>query len=460
MYSVDFDNINSLHIHFIGIGGISMSGLAKLLLFKGAKVSGSDRAVSDLTEELEKEGALICYDQSRGFIPDETDAVVATAAIADDNPEILTAKSRDIPIMTRAELLGQIMKLYELPISIAGTHGKTTTTSMLTQILLDSDCDPTSSIGGILPSIGGNFRIGSDRYFVMEACEYTNSFLSFFPKIAVILNIDADHLDFFKDLSQIRASFRAFARLLPDDGVLIINGHTENPDEITDGLKCRVMTFGIGEGFDVSASDITFDETGHPSFVADIGGSKERFTLSVPGEHNVLNACAAIAAAFILGIPFDSMRTALKSFSGTDRRFEFKGRKNGFSIIDDYAHHPTEIKATLTAAKKYPHKKIRVVFQPHTYSRTKALLDDFADALSLADEVILADIYAARETDNLGISSLSLKEKLDKMGVSCCYYPSFEEIEKYILENCINGDLLITMGAGNVVKIGEDLLKD
>ncbi len=459
MYNVDFDNISSLSVHFTGIGGISMSGLAKLLMFKGAKVSGSDRAPSELTKELEDGGARICYDQSLGFIPDDTDVVVATAAISADNPEIMTAKSRNIPIMTRAELLGQVMKQYELPLAVAGTHGKTTTTSMITQILLDSGYDPTSSIGGILPSIGGNFRIGSDRYFVMEACEYTNSFLSFFPKIAVILNIDADHLDFFRDIDDIRHSFTSFAKLLPDDGTLIINGQIPDLKEITKELTCKVLTFGIGEGFDVSASGITYDELGHPSFTADFEGKKEDFSLSVPGEHNVSNACAAIAAARLLDVPFDDIRKALKSFSGTDRRFEFKGKKNGFTIIDDYAHHPTEIKATLTAAEKYPHNKIWCVFQPHTYSRTKALLNEFAKALSLADEVILADIYAARETDTLGISSLTLAEKLDEAGVSCRYLPSFEEIEKFILENCINGDLLITMGAGNVVKIGEDLLK-
>ncbi|MBR5375789.1 MAG: UDP-N-acetylmuramate--L-alanine ligase [Lachnospiraceae bacterium] len=458
MYNVDFDNISSLHIHFIGIGGISMSGLAKLLLFKGAKVSGSDRAGSELTKELEEKGAKICYDQSMGYIPEGTDAVVATAAIAQDNPEILTAKSRNIPIMTRAELLGQVMKLYELPVAVAGTHGKTTTTSMLTQILLDCDCDPTSSIGGILPSIGGNFRIGSDRYFVMEACEYTNSFLSFFPKIAVILNIDADHLDFFKDLADIRRSFKAFAGLLPDDGTLIINGGIDELQEITEGLRCRIITFGAGES-DVSAEDITYDEQGHPSFSVMLDGKKESFSLSVPGEHNVYNACAAIAAARLLEVPVDRIRASLKSFSGTGRRFEYKGKLDGVTIIDDYAHHPSEIRATLLAAGRYPHNKIRCVFQPHTYSRTKFLMDGFADALSLADEVILADIYAARETDDLGISSLTLKEKLDKMGVSCRYFPSFEEIEKYIRENCINGDLLITMGAGNVVKIGEDLLQ-
>ncbi len=458
MYTVDFNDIKNLHIHFIGIGGISMSGLAELLLSKGAFVSGSDSKSSSLTLELEKKGAVIGYPQKADNIPAGTDLAVATAAIREDNPELMAVKERNIPLLTRAELLGQVMKLYELPVAVAGTHGKTTTTSMLTQIMLDSGSNPTASIGGILPSIGGNFRIGSDKYFIMEACEYTNSFLSFFPKIALILNIDADHLDFFKDIEDIRSSFAAFARLLPDDGILIINKDIDRVEEITKDLKCRVVTFGDDPLSDYRPEDITFDDHGMPSFVLRSKGSERSYSLSVPGRHNVYNACAAIAAAELMDIPYEEIKPALAGFSGTDRRFQIKGELKGFTIIDDYAHHPTEIKATLNAARSYPHNKIWCVFQPHTYSRTKLLMDEFADALSLADEVILADIYAAREKDDLGISSLTLKEKLDALNVSCHYFPSFGEIEDFIKKNCINGDLLITMGAGNVVTIGEELL--
>ena len=303
--------------------------------------------------------------------------------------------------------------------------------------------------------------MGSSEHFVTEACEYTNSFLSFFPKISIILNIEEDHLDFFKDIDDIRHSFHAFASLLPEDGTLIINGDIERYEEITQGLSCQVITYGSSPDFDYSPSRITYDDLGHPTFHLMRKALKkdESFSLHVPGEHNVYNAMAAIALADLLGISDEVTKKALLTFEGTDRRFEYKGEVNGVTIIDDYAHHPTEITATLTAAGNYPHKKLWCVFQPHTYTRTKAFLQDFAKALSLADEVVLADIYAAREKDTLGISSRTLQAEIEKLGHSCHYFPSFEEIEKFLLENCTKDDLLITMGAGDVVKIGENLLK-
>jgi len=459
MYDLDLNNAENLHIHFIGIGGISMSGLAELMLFLKASVSGSDSLSTPLTQKLSQKGAKIFYPQKAENIPDETDLVVMTAAIHPDNPELAEAKRRKIPVLTRAEFLGQVMKRYKLPIAVAGTHGKTTTTSMLTQILLGADADPTASIGGILPSINGNFRIGSDDYFVLEACEYTNSFLSFFPKMAVILNIDADHLDFFKDLEDIRSSFKKFASLLPQDGTLIINRDIPRLDEITEGLKCRIVTFGSGRDADFYPEDISYDDKGLPQFTLIHKNNKTDIRLSVPGEHNVFNACAAAAAASLVGMDEATIKQGLYDFSGTGRRFEHKGTLNGVMIVDDYAHHPTEIKATLATAKKVPHRKLYVVFQPHTYSRTKALLSEFAEALSMADEVILTDIYAARESDNLGISSADLKKKLDFLNTPCICISSFEDIKKYIREKCFNGDLLITMGAGNVVKIGDELLE-
>ena len=458
MYDLDLNKAENLHIHFIGIGGISMSGLAELMLFLKASVSGSDSMSTPLTQALSQKGAQIFYPQKAENIPPDTDLVVMTAAIHADNPELKEAKKRNIPVLTRAEFLGQVMKRYDLPIAVAGTHGKTTTTSMLTQILLGADADPTASIGGILPSINGNFRIGSDKFFVLEACEYTNSFLSFFPKMAVILNIDADHLDFFKDIEDIRSSFKKFASHLPTDGTLVINRDIPRLEEITEGLSCKVVTFGSGNDADFYPVDISYDDNGLPEFTLVHKDEKTDLRLSVPGEHNVYNACAASAAATILGIDQTSIKKGLSEFSGTGRRFEHKGTINGITVIDDYAHHPTEIKATLNTAKKVPHKRLFVVFQPHTYSRTKALLSEFAEALSLADEVILTDIYAARESDNLGISSADLKKKLDFLNTPAICISSFEDIKKYILENCFNGDLLITMGAGNVVKIGDELL--
>ena len=331
---------------------------------------------------------------------------------------------------------------------------------MISEILLRAGVDPTLSIGGMLKSIGGNIRVGGNQCFVTEACEYTNSFLSFFPTIGLILNIEEDHLDFFKDLADIRRSFRKFAELIPSDGCLIINADIPDYDEITKGLSCRVITYSVdGAAADYRPSDIRYDSFGHPSFVLhDSTGGTETFSLKVPGIHNVSNAMASIALADYLSVSRQVTAEALQDFSGTDRRFEYKGSIGGVTVIDDYAHHPTEITATLSAAQNYPHKTLWCVFQPHTYSRTKAFLKDFAKALSLADKVVLADIYAARETDTLGISSEDLQREIRALGHECYYFPSFDEIENFLLEKCINGDMLITMGAGDVHKIGENLL--
>lgn len=458
MYHIDFKK--PIHIHFIGIGGISMSGLAEVLLQEGFCISGSDNQESALTRHLADAGAIIHIGQKAENITDDISLVVYTAAIHEDNEEFRAAKEKGVPMLTRAELLGQMMKNYKEPIAVSGTHGKTTTTSMLTHILLAGDTDPTVSVGGILHAIGGNIRVGHSDIFVTEACEYTNSFLHFFPKTGIILNIEEDHLDFFKDIDDIRNSFRKFAELLPSDGTLIINGEIENRHEITKDCVCRIVTFGLAKDMDFSASDIAFDEKGNVSFhLFEHGKDCGRIRLSVPGEHNVQNALSAIAAARSLGVSLDDIQKGLLSFEGTNRRFEYKGCKNGFTIVDDYAHHPTEITATLQAAKHYPHKSLWCVFQPHTYSRTKSLFDDFVNTLSLAEHVIVADIYAARETDTLGVSSEQLANALKAKGCDAYYFPSFEKIETFLLEHVHPQDLLITMGAGNVVTIGEELLK-
>ena len=458
MYQINFKN--PIHIYFIGIGGISMSGLAEILLSEGFRISGSDRSASELTRRLEKLGATVYYGQRKENITPDIDLVVYTSAIKEDNPEMIATGKLGIASLTRAQLLGQMMKNYKTPIAVSGTHGKTTTTSMISQILLDNDDDPTLSIGGIYKPIGGNIRVGNSDRFVTEACEYTNSFLSFYPKIGIILNIEEDHLDFFKDIEDIRNSFHEFARLIPDDGALIINGDIDRCEELTADLACKVITYGSSSDFDYYPRSITYDDSGCPSFhLMRNGGKEEAFSLRVPGEHNVYNAMASIALADLLGISDEIIAKALLHYGGTDRRFEYKGKVNGFTIIDDYAHHPTEIKATLLAAKNYPHRTTWCVFQPHTYTRTKAFLEDFAKALSLSDEIILADIYAAREKDTLGISSQTLQTEIEKLGHRCYYFPSFEEIQKFILTNCTKDDLLITMGAGDVVKIGENLLQ-
>ena len=458
MYKIDFKK--PLHVHFIGIGGISMSGLAEILLKENFTISGSDSKESSLTDHLTKLGATIFFPQKAENIIEGIDVVVYTAAIHEDNPEFAEARKQNLPMLSRAELLGQLMTNYKTPIAISGTHGKTTTTSMLSHILLEAETDPTISVGGILNAIGGNIRVGNSDVFVTEACEYTNSFLSFLPKISIILNVEEDHMDFFKDIDDIRSSFHKFASLLPEDGALIVNKNIDSLSSITDGLSCKIITYSETQEADYQAKNITFDELGNGSFdLIKYGTPMGRITLSVAGTHNVSNALSTIAVADRLDIPLETIQKGIRSFTGTVRRFQYKGEKNGFTIIDDYAHHPTEIRATLTSARNYPHKDIWCIFQPHTYTRTKAFFHEFAEALSLADHVILADIYAARETDTLGMTSEALAEELKSLGADAYYLPSFEAIENFVLEKVIHGDLLITMGAGDVVNIGESLLK-
>lgn len=447
--------------YFIGIGGISMSGFAELLLDAGFTVKGSDANKSKITEHLTSLGIEVFYGQKAENISSDIDFVVYTAAIHPDNPEFQAAKALSLPMMERAEMVGQVMKNYPNAIAVSGTHGKTTTTSMLSHIFLAAEKDPTISVGGILNAIHGNIRIGHSENFITEACEYTNSFLKFHPTAGIILNVEADHLDFFKDLDDIRRSFHAFAELLPKDGVLVINSDIEKADTITKDIACPIITFGLDNDADYMAGDIQFNENGCGSFALLRNGkpTDQRIQLAVVGRHNVANALSAIAIAEYYGIPMDTIQQGLLAFVGTERRFEQKGSFRGVTVIDDYAHHPTEIKATLTAAQKFPHKHLWCVFQPHTYSRTKALLTDFAEALSLAENVILADIYAAREADPGDISSRTLQEEMKKRGKEAHYFSDFEDIKKFLQKNCIDGDLLITMGAGNIVTIGEDLIE-
>ncbi|MBR3644868.1 MAG: UDP-N-acetylmuramate--L-alanine ligase [Lachnospiraceae bacterium] len=458
MYKLDFNTPAKLH--FTGIGGISMSALAEIMLSKNFTVTGSDNKESDMTRHLEQAGATVYIGQRASNVADDVDVLIYTAAVKQDNPELVQAKEKNIPLLTRAEFLGQMMKNYNTAIGVAGTHGKTTTTSLLSQIMLEADLDPTILVGGIMPTISGNTRIGHSDKMITEACEYTNSFLSFAPSIGIILNVAEDHLDFFKDINDIRNSFKKYAELIPADGLLVINGDIDNVNFFTDGLSCNVLTVGKDAGTnDFSATNISFNDFACPSFdLIFRGENKGRVTLNVTGIHNVYNSLAAIATAYFLGVDFDTTVAALSHCSGAERRFQFKGKVGNVTIIDDYAHHPDEIKATLTTAKNYPHKTTWCVFQPHTYTRTKALMNEFADALSLADKVVLADIYAARETDTLGISSQTLQKKIQESGHEAYYFSSFDEIENFLLKNCIDNDMVITMGAGDVYKIGEKLL--
>ena len=399
MYNLDFNT--PANLHFTGIGGISMSALAEIMISRGFTVTGSDSHESKITDHLESLGAKIFYNQVAGNISSNIDVLIYTAAIKQDNPELVKAKELGIPLLTRAEFLGQIMLNYPMAIGVSGTHGKTTTTSMLSQIMLEGNTDPTILVGGIMPAIHGNTRVGHSDKLITEACEYTNSFLSFKPNMAIILNVAADHLDFFKDLDDIRHSFRKFAELVPDDGFLVINSDIDNLEYFTDGLKCKVITVGSDPAkSDYSAANIEFDQFAKGSYDLVVNGEKSfHVALNVTGEHNIYNSLAAIAAAHAMGISDENIKAGLTQYGGTDRRFQYKGKVGDVTIIDDYAHHPDEITATIKTAKHYPHKKMWVVFQPHTYSRTKSLLPEFGKALKEADAVVLADIYAAREKD-------------------------------------------------------------
>ncbi len=457
MYKVDFTK--PIHVHFIGIGGISMSGLAEILIKEGFKITGSDMKASEITRTLEDMGAFVYIGQRASNIDDKPDLVVYTAAIHQDNEEFKACVDAGVPMLTRAELLGQIMDNYKFSVAVSGTHGKTTTTSMLSHIFIEADVDPTISVGGMLDAIGGNIRVGHSEYFVTEACEYTNSYHKFFPDTSIILNVDADHLDFFKDIDEIIESFHTFAGNLKDTGTLVVNGDMDSFDKVTKDLGCSIITFGESDKNDYYPTDIETDDHGHISFTTvRKGKALGKVSLNAGGVHNVTNALSSIAVAIHYGIDFDTCVAGLASFAGAKRRFEKKGERMGVTVIDDYAHHPTEIKASLTAAKKCEYNTLWCVFQPHTYTRTKALLPEFAEALSLADRVVLADIYPARETDTLGISSETLAKEIQALGHNACYFDSFEKIEKFLQENCIHGDLLITMGAGDVVNIGEQLL--
>ena len=459
MYKIDFNN--KIHVHFIGIGGISMSGLAEILLGAGFTISGSDRDSSDLTKHLEALGAKISYPQAAANITEDIDLIVYTAAIREDNPEFAAAVASKKPMLTRAELLGEIMENYSRSITVSGTHGKTTTTSMISQILLETADDPTISVGGILDAIHSNVHVGDSDVFITEACEYTNSYHSFFPKYNIILNVEADHLDFFKNLENVRASFKKFAGNTSDNGILIINNDIDDVKYFTEGLKCKIITYSLNGNCDIYPTNISYNEKGFASFTPVFNGKElEQVSLNVPGDHNISNALAAIALTMEMGISYDCIKTGLKKFGGAHRRFELKGTYKGATVVDDYAHHPTEISASLAAAANYPHNRVIVCFQPHTYTRTLSFLDDFASSLSKADVVLLADIYAAREPDIYGVSSKDIADRIEKLGTEVHYLGSFEACEKYLSKNLLNNDLLITMGAGDVYLVGEHLLSE
>lgn len=452
----DFENYMSpgRRGHLVGIGGVSMSSLAEVLYDIGLNISGSDTIDSKNVEELRALGIPVSIGHDAANITDDIDFVIRTAACHDDNPEILAAHEKDIPVFERTQAWGAISKDYNNALCISGTHGKTTTTSMCTHILMAAEKDPTVMIGGTLPLLNSGHRIGRGNTIIMESCEYYNSFLSFFPTIAVILNIEADHLDFFKDLEEVKRSFRIFASKVPEDGYVVANLDDANTMDAIKGIRRKVITFGLTDEADVYAENVRYSGTTTEFDIYYKGRLFTDVTLHVPGKHNVSNALAAAASSICLGIRPNAVKYGLAGFNGAGRRFEFKGRYNGADVYDDYAHHPGELKALINSAESLGYKRMIVVFQPHTYSRTAALFDDFVEQLKRPDVVLLAEIFAAREKNTIGISSASLADRLDNAE----FYPDFASIEAKLREMASPGDIIFTVGAGDVYKIGEALI--
>ncbi len=442
---------NAKRLHFVGIGGISMSSLAAITSFKGYSVSGSDRTETPITERLSASGVKISYSHKAENVIGAS-LVVYTAAVHFDNPELDYAIKNDIPICSRADYLGWLMSEYEERLGVAGTHGKSTVTSMLSEIFLAALLEPTIVSGAELSDIGGAYYIGKNEYFIFEACEYCDSFLSFRPTTAVITNIEYDHADYFKDMEQLITSFEKYLSFAKRG---IISSDDEEAQPLKNNFKGELITYGIENDADYLAKNITF-ECGYATF--DIVKSGEKLTsvkLSVPGKHNVLNALAAAATAFSYGVSPDAVSRGLEKFRGAARRFEYMGKaKNGALIYNDYAHHPSEISATLSAAKAFG-KRVVTVFQPHTYSRTASLWDGFVGSFGDSDLTVFADIYAAREVNTYGVSSNVLSEAV-KNGI---YLSSFEEISDYIKKNCDESDIVMILGAGDIVKVGKMILE-
>ncbi len=457
---IDLENIK--HVHCIGIGGIGLSGLADILLSQGIKVSGSDMKEGDTTDKLIEKGAIV-YLGHRAKNIDSADLIVYSAAVSPDNPELKAAEEKEIPIISRAELLGHMMKNKKYSVAIAGAHGKTTTTSMISLILNKCGKDPTILVGGNLQEIGGNVKVGNSEYFVTEACEYRDSFLELAPQYAIILNIDSDHLDYFKGIEHIVQSFETFVELVPKDGTIVAYDANPFVSSIIKDLDKKVITFGFHENCDYKAGDIEFNHEGCPAFT--IFHKDEdlcRIQLAVPGEHNLSNALAAAACCHDMGISGDEIKSSLEEYNGTQRRFDIQGvTSKGVKIVDDYAHHPTEITATLNAAKMISHNKLWCLFQPHTYTRTLALHDDFAEALMLADKIVMAEIYAAREKNTQQISSMSILDDIKNRDPStnAYFFEDFTEIAEFVLKYAEEGDLVITMGAGDINKVGSMMLE-
>ena len=447
-------------IHMVGIGGVSMSGIAEILANWGFKVTGSNNVENENTKKLEEAGIKVFIGHSADNVIG-SDVVVYTAAIKDDNIELVTAKNNNISIIERADFLGELTRCYQDTITIAGTHGKSTTTSMVSLCFLEAGKDPSIQVGADLSQINGNYKVGNSEHFIIESCEYVESFLKFSPKSEIILNIDNDHLDYFKTFENVKNAFIKYVKLLPDDGILVVNGDDKNCLELPKYTNAKSLTYGItNKNVDFFAVNIVFDNDGFPEFdVYSHDKFYERIKLHVPGMHNVLNTLGCIALCNEYGLDKESIKNGLSKFTGVGRRFEFKGKVNNASIYDDYGHHPTEIIATAKALMNKKYNESWVVFQPHTYSRTKLLLEDFAKALLNFDNIIVLDIYAARETNTYNISSQDLANRIKELGKDALFIKDFDECVSYLKSHVKENDIIITQGAGTVTEIGGKLVE-
>ena len=447
-------------IHMVGIGGVSMSGIAEILVNWGFTVVGSNNVENETTKKLKKAGIKVIIGHHAENVVG-SDVVVYTAAIKEDNVELQNAKMLGIPTIERADFLGEITRCYQDTITISGTHGKSTTTSMVSLCFLEANQDPSIQVGADLSSINGNYKVGNSEHFIIESCEYVESFLKFSPKSEIILNIDNDHLDYFKTFENIKNAFIKYVKLLPSDGILVVNGDDKNCLDLPKYTRAKALTYGItNKNVDFFADNIVFDNDGFPEFdVYSHDKFYERIKLHIPGMHNVLNALGCIALCNEYGLNSADIKNGLAKFTGVGRRFEFKGKVNNASIYDDYGHHPTEIIATAKALMNKKYNESWVVFQPHTYSRTKLLIDDFAKALINFDNIIVLDIYAARENNIYNVSSEDLANKIKSLGKNALYIKSFEECISYLKSHVKENDIVITQGAGTVTEIGDLLVK-
>lgn len=453
-----FDLKNYKNIFMIGIGGVSMSGLTYILKQYGYNVSGSNNVDNSMTDGLTNDGIKVFVPHSKENINENIDLVVYTAAISEDNEELVRAKELGIKTLERGEFLGELTKLFNEPIGITGTHGKTSTTSMVSLCFLEAGLDPTIQVGSKLSNINGNYKVGNSDYFIIESCEYKDSFLNFHEKSAIVLNMDNDHLDYFGTFDNIKKSFKEYVSHITN--VLVLNGDDKNVLNLALYTNAKILTFGLSENNNYYAKNIEFNELGYSSY--DLYKNKkyvDRINLSIVGIHNVLNSLGCIALCDYYNISIEDIKKGLINYKGADRRFQYKGEFNGAKVYDDYGHHPTEVEAVSNSILNKKFNKSYVIFEPHTYSRVKNHARDFAKSLINFDNIIITDIYAAREINEFNVSEDDIILELKKLGKEAIHISDYEDIKKYLKENVIENDLILTLGAGNITKLSELLTK-